>query len=38
MEDADRRFCVAVQWHPEIGEDSGVFAAIVDAARARTQE
>jgi putative glutamine amidotransferase len=38
MEDAGRRFCVAVQWHPEIGEDSGVFAAIVDAARARTQE
>jgi putative glutamine amidotransferase len=33
MEDPDLRFCVAVQWHPEIGEDSGVFAALVQAAR-----
>jgi putative glutamine amidotransferase len=33
MEDPARRFCVAVQWHPEIGEDSGVFAALVAAAR-----
>ena len=33
MEDPELRFCVAVQWHPEIGEDSGVFAALVQAAR-----
>jgi putative glutamine amidotransferase len=33
FEDPSRRFCVAVQWHPEMGEDSGVFAAIVEAAR-----
>ncbi|CAN5362218.1 gamma-glutamyl-gamma-aminobutyrate hydrolase [soil metagenome] len=33
FEDPAARFCVAVQWHPELGEDSGVFAALVDAAR-----
>ncbi|MDQ3627527.1 MAG: gamma-glutamyl-gamma-aminobutyrate hydrolase family protein [Actinomycetota bacterium] len=33
LEDPSLRFCVAVQWHPEMGEDSGVFAALVDAAR-----
>lgn len=33
MEDPSQRFCVGVQWHPEIGEDSGVFAALVEAAR-----
>jgi putative glutamine amidotransferase len=33
LEDPTLRFCVAVQWHPELGEDSGVFAALVEAAR-----
>ena len=33
LEDPALRFCVAVQWHPELGEDSGVFAALVEAAR-----
>lgn len=33
LEDPSLRFCVAVQWHPEMGEDSGVFAALVEAAR-----
>jgi len=33
FEDPASPFCVAVQWHPEMGEDSGVFAALVDAAR-----
>jgi len=32
MEDRSRRFCLAVQWHPEIGDDSGLFAALVRAA------
>jgi putative glutamine amidotransferase len=35
LEDPTLGFCVAVQWHPEVGEDSGVFAALVDAARRR---
>ena len=26
-------FCLAVQWHPEVGEDNRLFAALVDAAR-----
>jgi anthranilate synthase component 2/putative glutamine amidotransferase len=33
VEAADRRFCLAVQWHPEEGEDRRLFAAHVDAAR-----
>jgi gamma-glutamyl-gamma-aminobutyrate hydrolase PuuD len=33
VEAADRRFCLAVQWHPEEGEDRRLFAALVDAAR-----
>jgi putative glutamine amidotransferase len=27
------RFCVAVQWHPEVDEDAGLFRALVEAAR-----
>lgn len=33
IERPDRRFCLAVQWHPEGDPDSGVIAALVDAAR-----
>lgn len=33
MEDPGRRFHLAVQWHPEVDPDRGVFAALVDAAR-----
>ena len=33
VEAADRRFCLAVQWHPEEGEDRRLFAALVGAAR-----
>jgi putative glutamine amidotransferase len=34
MERPGRRFCLAVQWHPEVREDHSLFAALVDAARA----
>jgi gamma-glutamyl-gamma-aminobutyrate hydrolase PuuD len=33
VEAVDRRFCLAVQWHPEEGEDRRLFAALVAAAR-----
>lgn len=33
IERPDRRFCLAVQWHPEGDPDSGVIAALVAAAR-----
>ena len=33
MEDPDRPFCLAVQWHPEMGEDPRLFDALVSAAR-----
>jgi putative glutamine amidotransferase len=33
LEDPDRRFLVAVQWHPEVGEDPLLFDALVAAAR-----
>lgn len=33
MEDAGARFRLAVQWHPEAGDDPRLFAALVDAAR-----
>ncbi|MGH3413213.1 MAG: gamma-glutamyl-gamma-aminobutyrate hydrolase family protein [Marmoricola sp.] len=33
LEDASRRFWVAVQWHPETQADSGLFAGLVTAAR-----
>ena len=34
MEDASTTFRVAVQWHPEAGDDQRLFDALVDAARA----
>jgi putative glutamine amidotransferase len=34
MERSGPRFCVAVQWHPEVRDDAGLFAALVAAARA----
>ena len=33
VEAVGRRFCLAVQWHPEAGEDRRLFTALVDAAR-----
>ncbi len=33
MELAGERFCLAVQWHPEVGEDASLFEALVVAAR-----
>jgi putative glutamine amidotransferase len=32
MERPGSRFCLAVQWHPEVGEDSSLFAGLVAAA------
>jgi putative glutamine amidotransferase len=41
VEDPSQRFVVGVQWHPEVGEDAALFAALVEQAReyraARTQ-
>jgi putative glutamine amidotransferase len=34
MEQPGERFCVAVQWHPEIAHDAGLFKALVAAAAA----
>lgn len=34
MESEGDRFCVAVQWHPETAADKGLFAGLIDAARA----
>jgi anthranilate synthase component 2/putative glutamine amidotransferase len=34
VESAARAFCLAVQWHPEAGDDRRLFAAQVEAARA----
>ena len=34
MELPGRRFCVAVQWHPETATDAGLVAGLVEAARA----
>ena len=31
MERPGPRFCVGVQWHPEVGEDDTLFAALVAA-------
>jgi putative glutamine amidotransferase len=36
VEDPTRAFCVAVQWHPEVGTDPALFAGIVEAARHRS--
>lgn len=33
MEATGDRLCVAVQWHPEVAADAGLFRALVDAAR-----
>jgi len=33
LEDPERPFWLAVQWHPEISADAGLFQAFVDAAR-----
>jgi putative glutamine amidotransferase len=33
VEDPSLPFCVGVQWHPEVGEDTTLFQALVDAAR-----
>jgi putative glutamine amidotransferase len=35
VEDPSLPFCVAVQWHPEVGEDPSLFEGIVAAARRR---
>jgi putative glutamine amidotransferase len=32
IEDPERPFCLAVQWHPENGDDLGLFAGLVEAA------
>ncbi len=33
MELTGARFCLAVQWHPEVGDDARLFEALVSAAR-----
>jgi gamma-glutamyl-gamma-aminobutyrate hydrolase PuuD len=33
LEDPDKRFAVAVLWHPEMEEDKRLFEALVDEAR-----
>jgi putative glutamine amidotransferase len=38
MERPGSRFCVAVQWHPEVGADHTLFAALVSAVTAVTDE
>jgi putative glutamine amidotransferase len=35
METPGERFCVGVQWHPEVGRDQALFSALVAAASAR---
>jgi putative glutamine amidotransferase len=35
MERRGDRFCLGVQWHPEMGRDQALFSALVDAAAAR---
>jgi anthranilate synthase component 2/putative glutamine amidotransferase len=35
VEATDRRFCLAVQWHPEAGADRRLFDALVTAASGR---
>jgi putative glutamine amidotransferase len=34
LEDAELPFCLAVQWHPEVGDDPSLFQALTAAARA----
>ncbi len=38
VEDPGLPFCVAVQWHPEVGKDPAVFDAFVAAARGRATD
>ena len=38
MERPGARFCVAVQWHPEVGDDASLFAALVAAAGERVAD
>jgi putative glutamine amidotransferase len=33
VEDPDLPFCLAVQWHPEVGDDPSIFRALTEAAR-----
>ncbi len=37
IEDPELDYLIGVQWHPEVGEDLSLFAALVDAARRRAQ-
>jgi putative glutamine amidotransferase len=34
LEDPELPFCLAVQWHPEVGDDSALFQALTQSARA----
>ncbi len=36
--DSGARFMVAVQWHPEVGEDSSLFKALIAAAGQQSRE
>lgn len=38
IEDTSLPFCVAVQWHPEMGDDTALFDALVEAARSRSSQ
>jgi putative glutamine amidotransferase len=38
VEDPTRRFALGVQWHPESGDDDGLFEALVEEARAYRRE
>jgi gamma-glutamyl-gamma-aminobutyrate hydrolase PuuD len=38
VEDPDKQFVLGVQWHPEAGEDHGLFDALVEEARAYRAE
>jgi putative glutamine amidotransferase len=38
MERPGPRFCLAVQWHPEVGDDSRLFAGLVAAARTSSRD
>jgi len=38
IEDQSLPFCLAVQWHPEVGDDPALFDALVAAARSIAEE
>jgi putative glutamine amidotransferase len=38
VEDPSLPFCIAVQWHPEMGDDAALFEALVEAARSRASD